>query len=177
MNKQMTLEQARDECRKFAIQALSPSNRDFYNGVADAIDAHLNAAKGEVVYQLECDGQWVDVDSADYEGHDGSDKRVLYTHPASPDVVRNAERWRFFCEEMTHSYGDGYNEPKECHAQLTWQQGPWIRGGSNGGNGRPDTFPGWNSVIDEAMENQRRELLDLEGEIAAMAAEKENKHA
>lgn len=82
-------------------------------------------------------------------------------------MAKDAARWRFLCDECTHSYGDGYTEPNECCVNLEWQQGPWIRDGSNGGMGRSDTFPGWDSILDEAMEKHLRELSDDEGDDTA----------
>ncbi|TDB26839.1 hypothetical protein ATCM_03795 [Stenotrophomonas sp. ATCM1_4] len=77
-------------------------------------------------------------------------------------AVADAGRWRHITEELDRSYGDGYTEPKERCIVLEWQQGPWIRDGSNGGAGRPDTFPGWNSIVDEMMAETRRVLAELD---------------
>ena len=78
------------------------------------------------------------------------------------DVRRDAERWRFFCDNIGSAYGDGYTEPREQSACLEWQQGPWIRDGSNGGQGRADTFPGWSAIIDKMMEDEQRALEELD---------------
>jgi len=88
------------------------------------------------------------------------------------DVVRDAARWRFFCDNIGRSYGDGYSEPREESACLEWQQGPWIRDGSNGGRGRADTFPGWSAILDKMMEDERRALEDLDDPLDAAMGER-----
>lgn len=78
------------------------------------------------------------------------------------DVRRDAERWRYLKTECTHHYGDGNTEPREAHLYLEWGQGPWIRDGSNGGLGRADTFPGWDTIVDWMMVETEKELADLD---------------
>lgn len=77
----------------------------------------------------------------------------------------DAERWRFVTNELSEAYGDGNTEPHECHVHLEWVQGPWIRDGSNGGRGRPDTFPGWNAIVDAKIAQHRLDYDDLDAAI------------
>ncbi|WP_039725819.1 hypothetical protein [Xanthomonas sp. SHU 199] len=89
------------------------------------------------------------------------------------DAQRDAGRWRFLKNECTEQYGDGYSEPREAHLCLEWGQGSWIMDGSNGGRGRPDTFPGWDAIVDEMIARAQAELAALDADDAAMAAERE----
>lgn len=90
---------------------------------------------------------------------------------AVPEDVRcDAERWRFLKNECTDRYGDGYSEPREAHLCLEWQQGSWIRDGSNGGRGRPDTFPGWDAIVDEMIARAADELAALDADDDDVAA-------
>ena len=64
-----------------------PIGRDLFNKTYDLVDEAQAQGGGEVVYQIENDpDDWVDVDQAIYEGHDGSRKRILYTAPPSAPV-------------------------------------------------------------------------------------------
>lgn len=62
--------------------------------LADFLETHAPEIRtalklqGEAVavYQFECDGSWVDCTKEHFEGHDGSEKRILYTHPPKPVV-------------------------------------------------------------------------------------------
>ena len=58
---------------------------------------------------------------------------------AEGDVRRDAERWRFFYNNI----------------------------GSNGGNGRPGTFNDWLAIIDKMMEDEQRALEELNESIGA----------
>ena len=78
----------------------------------------------------------------------------------------DARRWRHVRDEMTYHYGDGQTEPRECGIHLEWVQGPWIRDGSNGGSGRPDSFPGWDTIVDEAITKLADELRELDDDAA-----------
>lgn len=78
----------------------------------------------------------------------------------------DARRWRHVRDEMTYHYGDGQTEPRECGIHLEWFQGPWVRDGSNGGSGRPDSFPGWDTIVDEAITKLADELQELDDDAA-----------
>jgi hypothetical protein len=82
---------------------------------------------------------------------------------------KDAERWRFLCDEMTSCYGDGYTEPREASVCLEWQQGPWIYDGSNDGRGRADTFPGWSAIIDKMTQDHADRVARLDEKYAQQA--------
>lgn len=82
----------------------------------------------------------------------------------------DARRWRHVRDEMTHHYGDGQTEPRECVIHLEWFQGPWVRDGSNRGLGRPDSFPGWDTIVDEAITKLADELQELDDDAAIASA-------
>lgn len=83
-------------------------------------------------------------------------------------LLADALRWRHIRDECAYSYGDGHTEPVEHGIHLDWMQGAWIRDESNGGIGRPDTFPGWNSLVDNLISNLATELTEDDALDAAM---------
>ena len=83
-------------------------------------------------------------------------------------LLADALRWRHIRDECAYSYGDGHTEPVEHGIHLDWMQGAWIRDESNGGIGRPDTFPGWNSLVDNLISNLATELTEDDAIDAAM---------
>lgn len=128
MSEQMTLEQVRDALLELAesFDKAFPGRASNACKWADAIDAHLNAAKGEVV------AWWCAIESVEAidgteeiamswnadDGNAGEAARTeanqwindqphpgnfhlakVYTNPASPDVVRDAERFQFMLNE------------------------------------------------------------------------------
>lgn len=95
MAEQMTMEQVRNWHRSMEKEHKHLHQiSDAHKAAADAIDAHLNAAKGEAVA-----GLWIG-EGSEYCNHGYSDRPaiknlppgnyLLYIHPISPDVVRDA---------------------------------------------------------------------------------------
>lgn len=46
---------------------------------------YIPASASEAIYQIECDGDWYYTSAEYFHGHDGSEKRILYTRPASAE--------------------------------------------------------------------------------------------
>jgi 3-methyladenine DNA glycosylase/8-oxoguanine DNA glycosylase len=100
--------------------------------------------------------------NGEYVLHSDHEAEVTRLRAEVEKYRKDAQRYGFLKDERTGSYGDGYTEPKEAHLCLEWQQGPWIRDGSNGGLGRPDVFPGWDSIVDEMMASVAEDEDDAE---------------
>lgn len=137
MNEQMTLEQVRDALLELAesFDKAFPGARVQCAKWADAIDAHLNVAKGESVEW------WCAIESVEAidgteeiamswnadDGNTGEAARTeanqwindqphpgnfrlakIYAHPALPEVVRDAERYRWLRKKICFTgNGDG----------------------------------------------------------------------
>lgn len=103
----MSLEQVRDALLELAesFDKAFPGRASNARRWADAIDAHLNAAKGEAVAwqyrEVTEDGPspvWDEASRMHFEilrNDRRYEVRELYTHPGSPDVMRDAERYRW----------------------------------------------------------------------------------